>query len=70
LRGVVSLDGSETDEALRALCEVGVCGIRLNERFSGGAKAEGLQKLADRCRPLGWHRPLGRSRRGEARSAE
>lgn len=59
LRGVVSLDGSETDEALRALCDVGVCGIRLNEHFSGGAKAEGLQKLADRCRPLGWHLDLG-----------
>ena len=59
LRGVVSLGGSETEEELIALRDAGVCGVRLNEHFAGGAKAEALEELADRCRPLGWHLDLG-----------
>jgi 2-pyrone-4,6-dicarboxylate lactonase len=59
LRGVVSIDGSESQEELEALRPLGVCGIRINEHFSGGVGADQLQRLADRCRPLGWHLDLG-----------
>ena len=59
LRGVISIDGTETDEELRALRDLGVCGIRLNELFAGGATADQLEELAERCRPLGWHVDLG-----------
>ena len=59
LRGVVSIDGTETDDDLAALRDLGVCGIRLNEHFSGGTGADHLHRLADRCRPLGWHLDLG-----------
>jgi 2-pyrone-4,6-dicarboxylate lactonase len=59
LRGVVSIDGTESDGELLALREFGVCGIRVNELFAGGATADQLQRLADRCRPLGWHVDLG-----------
>ena len=59
LRGVVSIDGTESDGELAALRDLGVCGIRLNEHFSGGSGADRLQMLADRCRPLGWHVDLG-----------
>jgi predicted TIM-barrel fold metal-dependent hydrolase len=59
LRGVISIGGGESDAELRALGELGVCGIRLNEHFAGGASADQLERLADRCRPLGWHVDLG-----------
>lgn len=59
LRGVVSIDGSESDAELEALKALGVCGIRLNEHFAGGSGADKLELLADRCRPLGWHVDLG-----------
>lgn len=55
LRGVGAIDGSESDEALWSLREAGVCGVRVNELFGGGSGAEQLQRIADRCRPLGWH---------------
>ncbi len=61
LRGVVSIDGSEPDDELLALRDLGVCGIRLNEHFAGGAGADRLHRLAERCRPLGWHLDLGLS---------
>ncbi|HEY3812598.1 MAG TPA: amidohydrolase family protein [Caulobacteraceae bacterium] len=59
LRGVISIDGGEDDAELEALRDLGVCGIRLNEHFAGGAGADHLERLADRCRPLGWHVDLG-----------
>ncbi len=55
LRGVVAIDGSESDETLARLREAGVCGVRINELFAGGSCADQLQRIADRCRPLGWH---------------
>src|SRR5690606_16704 len=36
----------------------GVCGVRLNELFSGGASADALVQIAARCRALGWHLDL------------
>lgn len=59
LRGVVSIDGTEPDEELLALRHLGVCGIRINEHFSGGVGADRLAGLAARCKPLGWHVDLG-----------
>ena len=61
LRGVVSIDGTETDAELLALRDLGVCGIRLNEHFAGGSGADHLMRLSDYCRPLGWHIDLGLS---------
>ena len=58
LRGVVAIDGSETDAALREMRDAGIRGIRINELFSGGSGAQMLDALADRCRPLGWHLDL------------
>lgn len=55
LRGVGAIDGSESDEALWRLREAGICGVRVNELFAGGSGADQLQRIADRCRPLGWH---------------
>lgn len=55
LRGVGAIDGSESDEALADLRDAGVCGVRVNELFAGGSGAGQLQRIADRCRPLGWH---------------
>ncbi|MBV8508916.1 MAG: amidohydrolase family protein [Xanthobacteraceae bacterium] len=59
LRGVVSIDGSESDAELIELRDLGVCGIRVNEHFAGGSGADQIQQFADRCRPLGWHVDLG-----------
>lgn len=59
LRGVVSIDGTETDRELEELRDLGVCGIRLNELFTGGSGSDQIQQLAERCRPLGWHLDLG-----------
>ncbi|MDB5998838.1 MAG: GntR family transcriptional regulator, partial [Rhizobacter sp.] len=58
LRGVVAIDGSESDEALADMRDAGVCGVRINELFAGGASADQLQRIAKRCRPLGWHLDL------------
>ncbi|MDB6001231.1 MAG: GntR family transcriptional regulator, partial [Rhizobacter sp.] len=38
--------------------DAGVCGVRINELFAGGASADQLQRIAKRCRPLGWHLDL------------
>jgi predicted TIM-barrel fold metal-dependent hydrolase len=59
LRGVISIAGDESDAELEALRDLGVCGIRLNEHFSGGSGADQLAHLADRCRRLNWHVDLG-----------
>ena len=61
LRGVVSIDGSESEEALQALRALGVCGVRLNEHFAGGSGTDRLQAVAERCRALDWHLDLGLS---------
>ncbi|PZO18662.1 MAG: GntR family transcriptional regulator [Burkholderiales bacterium] len=55
LRGVVAIDGTESDAALLAMREAGVCGVRINELFSGGSGSGQLQAIAERCKPLGWH---------------
>jgi 2-pyrone-4,6-dicarboxylate lactonase len=58
LRGVVVIDGSESDAALEDMREAGIRGVRINELFAGGSGAQMLQALAARCRPLGWHLDL------------
>lgn len=58
LRGVVSIDGHESDAQLAELRDAGVCGVRLNELFAGGSGADQLQRIAARCRALGWHLDL------------
>jgi len=55
LRGVVAISGHESDAELLAMRDAGVRGVRVNELFAGGANASHLQRIADRCRPLGWH---------------
>lgn len=55
LRGVGAIDGSESDDELLRMREAGVCGVRVNELFAGGSGTDQLQRIADRCRPLGWH---------------
>ena len=59
LRGIVSIDGSEREDDLIALRNIGVCGIRVNEHFAGGTGADHLERLARRCATLGWHIDLG-----------
>lgn len=59
LKGVISIDGSESEADLIALRDLGVCGIRVNEHFGGGVGADRLELLADRCGRLGWHVDLG-----------
>jgi 2-pyrone-4,6-dicarboxylate lactonase len=58
LRGVVVIDGSESDADLQDMRAAGIRGVRINELFAGGSGAQMLQELADRCRPLGWHLDL------------
>lgn len=58
LRGVVVIEGSESDADLRDMRDAGIRGIRINELFAGGSGAELLQRMADRCQPLGWHLDL------------
>jgi len=55
LRGVGAIDGSESKEALLAMREAGMCGVRINDLFSGGAGSGQLLTIAERCRELGWH---------------
>ncbi len=55
LRGVGAIDGTESDADLLAMREAGVCGVRLNDLFSGGSGSSQLQVIAGRCRALGWH---------------
>ena len=58
LRGVVAIDGTESETHLLELREVGVCGVRLNELFAGGSTSSQLQRIAARCHELGWHLDL------------
>jgi 2-pyrone-4,6-dicarboxylate lactonase len=58
LRGVVALGGHESDGTLREWRDAGVCGVRLNELFAGGAGAQALRETAARCQALGWHLDL------------
>lgn len=55
LRGVGAIDGTESEAALLTMREAGVCGVRINELFSGGSCSDQLQAIARRCKPLGWH---------------
>ncbi|MDP3253549.1 MAG: amidohydrolase family protein [Hydrogenophaga sp.] len=55
LRGVGAIDGTESMAALLALREAGVCGVRLNDLFSGGSGSGQLLTIAECCRELGWH---------------
>ena len=55
LRGVGAIDGTESKAALLALREAGICGVRLNDLFSGGSGSSQLLAIAERCRELGWH---------------
>lgn len=55
LRGVGAIDGTESKAALIAMREAGVCGVRVNDLFSGGSGSSQLQVIAERCGELGWH---------------
>lgn len=53
-RGVVVVDGSITDQALREMDELGARGVRFNLTL-GGASLALLEVMAERIAPLGWH---------------
>ncbi len=56
-RGVAVI-GEENDDALAALHEAGVRGVRVNRLFPGAPEASDLSELAARIAPLGWHLQL------------
>ena len=58
LRGVASISGTESDEELSQMRESGVCGVRINELFTGGSGADHLATIASRCKQLDWHLDL------------
>jgi predicted TIM-barrel fold metal-dependent hydrolase len=58
LCGVGAIDGTESDDALNALREAGVRGVRINDLFSGGAGTGHLEAIAEKCRAMDWHLDL------------
>jgi 2-pyrone-4,6-dicarboxylate lactonase len=58
LRGVVAIDGTESESDLLTMKDAGVCGVRVNELFAGGSGVDQLQRIAERCKALGWHLDL------------
>ncbi|AIR90955.1 amidohydrolase family protein [Pseudomonas cremoricolorata] len=53
-RGIAVVERNISDQALQAMDEAGVRGIRFNLSV-GGAALEGLESLAARVQDLGWH---------------
>jgi 2-pyrone-4,6-dicarboxylate lactonase len=61
LRAVAAVDGSVGDAALRCLDQAGVRGIRVNLVDKGGMPFDsfaGVERMAARIAPLGWHLEL------------
>lgn len=57
-RVVVSLHPEVSSAEVRSLHQQGVRGVRVNLLFSGGGTREGLQTLAEKIAPMGWHMQL------------
>ena len=57
-RGVAVIAGDEGDAELRRLHDLGVRGVRLNLSLGVAGTVEGLEPLARRIAPLGWHLQL------------
>jgi 2-pyrone-4,6-dicarboxylate lactonase len=55
LRGIAVVSPDVSDATLRDLADCGVRGIRFNVLFGGGVAIDGLERLAARVAPLGWH---------------
>lgn len=55
LRGIAAVDADVTDEELARLHQAGFRGLRLNMQFLGMAALDGIDDLARRIEPLGWH---------------
>ena len=55
MRGIAVVSGDIGDVELQQLHEGGVCGLRVNLQFDGVAALEGIEHLAERIRPMGWH---------------
>lgn len=55
VRGIAVVDGDISDTGLEALHEGGVCGLRINLQFDGVDALVGIETLAARIAPLGWH---------------
>lgn len=55
LRGVVVIDDSLSDDALSAMNDAGVRGVRFNLVYRGGTDLGQLERIAARIAPLGWH---------------
>ncbi len=58
LRGVAVVDPRIGADELAALNVAGVRGTRLNVLFGGGIGFDGMEMLADKIAPLGWHLQL------------
>jgi 2-pyrone-4,6-dicarboxylate lactonase len=55
LRGVVVVDPSIADDALRLMRAQGIRGVRFNVMLGGGGGVKALTELAPRLASLGWH---------------
>lgn len=53
-RAVVVIDGSATDEDLRSMDAMGVCGVRMNLNRGGSDDFGMIERLAERIAPFGW----------------
>ncbi|MEC9367731.1 MAG: amidohydrolase family protein [Pseudomonadota bacterium] len=54
-RGIVVVPPDIPAPELKAMHDLGVRGVRINLLFAGGTSDEGLEKLARKIEPLGWH---------------
>ncbi len=55
MRGIAVVASDAGDAELQQLHEGGVRGLRLNLQFDGVAALEGVEHLAERIQPMGWH---------------
>lgn len=54
-RGIAVVETDITDKELQQLHDGGVRGLRINLQFDGHAALEGIEHLAERIAPMGWH---------------
>jgi len=54
-RGIAVVETNVGDHELQRLHDGGVRGLRINLQFDGLAALEGLERLAERIEPMGWH---------------